>query len=533
MSDRAERSWKRALQYLQSGQESAARAVLETLVAGQPEHAEAWLLLGGIAWRQDHIRDSISHALKAYGSNLWTADLVCDVIAALIQVGESRAAHELFGYPLLQETGDGNLLLRLSGQAQKLGEHALALSLLERAGGAGVSGADYQVHLGVQQAVNGQLHEAEMTLESSARANPAFGRGVLMLSRMKKQTAERNHLEQIRQGLNLVEKGGEEHAALEFASYKELEDLGRFDEAWQALTAGNAIMHARLKHDPVREARLFERLMSETSRWGPDDGGNLAKNGDEPQPIFILGMPRSGTTVLDRILDNHSQVHSVGELPDFEYQLRWAVDHCTPSIPDDVALDRLNAVDFHELGKRYLARTRWRTSGKRFYVDKLPANWAVAGLILRALPQARVLHLVRDPMDVCFSNYRALFGDSYPYSYDLAALASHHQTYRRVMQHWHTCFPGCILDVMYRGLVDDTSAVAQQVFDFCGLEFEPGCVDVTRNRGAVATLSMVQARQPIHARAFREWEPYARQLEPLRALLETQLATDGATAAGR
>lgn len=525
MSDRAERSWNRALQYLRSGQETAACAVLEALVVRQREHTEAWLLLGGIAWRQDHIRTSIDHALSAYDSGPATPETVCDVLAALEQVGESHAAHELFKHPLMQGTQNGNLLLRMSGLAQKLGEHPLALSFLERAGEAGVAGADYQVHLGVQLAVNGRLPEAETTLESVADGNPEFGRGMLLLSRQKKQTPEKNHLEQIRQGLHRVTKGGEDHAALEFARYKELEDLERFDEAWQALTAANSIMHAMLKHDSAREARLFDRLISATSGWGSGEGDDALGADDGPQPIFVLGMPRSGTTVLDRILDNHSQVHSVGELPDFERQLRWGVDHCTPSIPDDMALDRLNSVDFRELGRRYLARTRWRAGGKRFYVDKLPANWSIAGLILRALPRAKILHLVRDPIEVCFSNYRALFGNSYPYSYDLATLARHHQVYRGVMTHWHQLFPGSIMDVAYRDLVGDTTGVARKVFDFCGLDFEPGCVDITRNRGAIATLSMVQAREPIHARSDNLWRHYQRQLQPLQEMLKADCAS--------
>lgn len=517
MSDRVERSWNRALQYLQAGQGAPARAVLESLLVRQPDYTAAWLLLGGIAWRHDQVRESIKLALSALDSGPVTTELVCGVLDALLQVGESRAAHALFEHPLLRAAQDPNTLLRLSGQAQRSGEHALALELLERAGRSGSSGPDFQVHLGIQQAVNGSLAEAEKSLEASAHANPAFGRGMLLLSRLGKQTPEHNHLDLIRQGLQQVAKGGEEHAALEFAHYKELEDLGRYDDAWRALMAGNAIMHASLRHDAVREAKLLDRLIAETSGWEPEHGAE-AEDDEGPQPIFVLGMPRSGTTVLDRILDNHSEVRSVGELPDFERQLRWGVDHCTPSVPDEVALDRLNAVDYRELGQRYLANTRWRADGRRFFVDKLPANWPLTGLILRALPRARVLHLVREPIDVCFSNFRALFGNSYPYSYDLAALASHYHAYLRVMRHWHARFPGRILDVGYRDLVADPEPAARRVFDFCRLSFEPGCVDLGRG-GVVATLSMAQAREPIHQRSHGLWQPYAAQLQGLQAAL--------------
>lgn len=514
MPDIIDRSWAQALQCLNLGKEAVARQALDTIVMHRPNHTQAWLLLGGIAWRQDRIRDSVNDALKASDTSPTTAEAVCDVIAGLIQVGESAVAHSLLEQPLLQGALGVNLLLRLSGRAQLLGDHPATLMFLDRAGVAGASGANYLAHLGIQQTINGQLAQAEETLEACAKLDPGNGRAILLLSRVKKQTLTHNHLDQIQRGLQRVQGGGEEHAALEFARYKELEDVGRVDEAWQALASGNSIMRARLRHDSSRERRLFERLIAETSDWqaSHDDSAQHVDGG--PQPIFVLGMPRSGTTVLDRILDKHSQVRSAGELPDFASQMQWSVNHNTPSIPDDLALDRLNAIDFRTLGERYLERARWRAQGNRFFVDKLPANWPLTGLILRALPGARVLHMVRDPMDVCFSNYRALFGDSYPYSYDLPALASHYQSYLRVMRHWHDRFPGRILDVGYGELVADPERTAKRVFGFCDLDAEAGCVDIVGD-GAVGTLSMVQVREPIHQRAAGQWRTYANQLQTL------------------
>jgi hypothetical protein len=232
-------------------------------------------------------------------------------------------------------------------------------------------------------------------------------------------------------------------------------------------------------------------------------------------------MPRSGTTLLDRILGNHSQIANAGELGDFGWQLRWSLDHRTPVYPDAMALERISDIDFEQLGQRYLQHTQWRAGCKPFYVDKLPANWVLAGLIARALPNARILHLVRDPMDVCFSNYRAFLGYAYPYSYDLTSLAQHYLDYRRVMAHWHQLFRGRIMDVTYQDLVTDTAGIARRAFDFCDLEFEPHCADVTRNQSAVATLSMVQARQSIHGGHMKQWLPYAERLQPLRQALET------------
>ena len=475
------------------------------------------MVLGGIAWTHDRIRRAVGHGLAASNCEMSTPELVCDAIAALIQVGESAAANRLFEHGVLH----GNqlavpLLMRLSGQAQANGEHARSLEFLERAGKKGARGAEYQSYLGVQLAFNGRLVEAERELESCVHLDPTSGRAALILSRLRTQTTGQNHLQNLAVGLEKVRPETEERAALGFALYKELEDLGRYEEAWNALSKANRVMQGLLQHDPATEDGNVTRLIRSTSDWTAPKAENLNTG---PRPIFIVGMPRSGTTLLDRILGNHSCVANAGELSDFGRQLCWVVDHRTPLIPDATALDRLVDIDFAELGQRYLLQTQWRAGDKPFYVDKLPANWVVSGLIARALPQARILHMTRDPMEVCFSNYRALFGDSYQYSYDLTSLAQHHANYRRIMAHWHRAAPGRIMDVAYHDLVDDAPSVARRVFDFCGLEFESGCTDVTRNQGAVATLSMVQARNAINNRNVGQWRPYAPWLQPLQEAL--------------
>ena len=512
-----DRLWSRAERYLAEQQLAPARATLESIVVHYPNQPRAHLVLGGLAWKQDRIRDSIACALGAARCEINHPDLVRDVIAALIQVGEAAEASRMFDHPLLsRERLDLPLLMGLSGQAQANGEHERALAYLERARGAGAEGADYLSYLGVQLTFNGRMRDAERALETCARLNPAAGRAALILSRLHKQTPQRNHLDNLRAGLARVQLGSEEHAALEFARYKELEDLCRHGEAWTALVNANRIMHGLLPHEPVAESASVERLLEATAAWTPPA---VTTHNERPTPVFIVGMPRSGTTLLDRILSNHSEVADAGELSDFGRQLRWAVDHLTPLLPDQEALDRLAGVDFPELGRRYLRQTQWRAGGKAFYVDKLPANWVVSGLIARALPGAPILHMVREPMDVCFSNWRAMFGDSYPYSYDMVALAQHYVAYRRVMAHWHRVFPGRILDIAYRDLVSDPERTARKVFAFCGLAFEPGCIDVTRNEQKIATLSMVQAREPIHARGNDQWRAYAEWLTPLQDAL--------------
>jgi hypothetical protein len=174
-----------------------------------------------------------------------------------------------------------------------------------------------------------------------------------------------------------------------------------------------------------------------------------------------------------------------------------------------------------ELGRRYLEHARWRVGGQRWFTDKLPLNFLNLGFVAAALPGARIVHLVREPMDACFSNLKELFAEAYPYSYRLDELGAHYARYRRLMSHWHGALPGRIHDVSYEALVTSPEAVARGVFEFCGLPWDACSLDLARG-GTVSTASTVQVREGIHARRVGGWQPYARGLEPLRLRLQEE-----------
>jgi tetratricopeptide (TPR) repeat protein len=505
-----ERLWNRAQRYLASGQPVAARFVLENFLQSDPAHAEAHLILANIAWKDYRLQDATHHAKSAALSLPDDAMLITNVADMLHKVGEIVAARVCMERAAA-DTQDGAVLMRLAELRGMLGEHPESLALLDRAGAAGIGDADYHYQRALELTFNGRLLEAENEHETSLRIDPTNGRAMLALVRMRKQAAQPEQIGLLAERIRSVAPGSVNHASFEFALYEELERIGRYDEAWLALARGNALMYARKEVDSKYAWDLFEGLIE---RCTPQFLQTHETQFDGPQPIFIIGMPRSGTTLLDRILSNHSQVTSAGELDDFGRQLRRVAGHRVTL--DEQILQRLPDLDYADIGRGYLAQTQWRAPGARFFIDKLPRNWMNAGVIRRALPQARILNLVREPMDVCFSNYRALLGDAFPYSYDLSALAEHYLQYRRVLAHWHNAMPGQILDVGYGELVRQPEDTARKVFAFCGLDWEPGCVDLTRNKSVVATLSMVQVREPIHTRSFEEWRPYEQQLAKLR-----------------
>jgi tetratricopeptide (TPR) repeat protein len=510
-----ERLWRRAQDYYAARQNTAARIALESLIAREPGFAPAHLLLGGIAYGAGRLRDASAHALAAARSVPDDAELILQVVRPLLEVGEVVAARECLERPAVAACQSGSLLTQLASMRQMIGDHAQAMALLDRAKALGHEGADFRYVRGVQLTFNGRLAEAETEVESCLRMGSRYGRAAVTLARLRKQTPQANHLPLLREMSARTAPGSEDHAAIDYAQYKVLEDLGDYPAAWAALQRGAQTMHALHPYDTATESARIGRLL------GVCNGAFFSASSEQlagPQPIFIVGMPRSGTTLLERILGNHPAIACAGELGDFARAMRWSADHVTNQPLDDTLLDRAAALDFAAVGKRYLQQTQWRAGGKAFFIDKLPINWMQAGFICRALPHARILHMTRDAMDTCFSNYRAFFGAGYGYSYDLSALAAHWHDYRRTMQHWHRVVPTRILDVSYAALTDDTEPTTRRVLDFCGLPFDAACMAIEDNTAPSATLSSMQVREGVRKRVG-DWTHYADALAGFRALL--------------
>jgi tetratricopeptide (TPR) repeat protein len=515
MSAEAGALWQAGQQHIRARRLDQARASFEQLLVLQPRHAPARLLLASVLLAQGGVRAAAEQTRAAAQALPDDAGFVARVAQALRQLGETNAARTALAHPAVERSRDGAALLAVAHVHQGLGEHARALQLMERALALGFDTPDLRYFRALQLQFHGRLEEAQREVEACLRQGPTYGRASLLLARLRRATPERNQLEFIQRRLNEVAAGSEDQAAFEFARYAESEALGRYDEAWAALARGNALMHARLSsqgHAAGADAALVAAIQA---RCTPGFLRDTAPPVDAPRPIFIVGLPRSGTTVLESLLGNHPQVAAAGELNDFPKALRWAADCHGHRIIDEQLLEKLGQVDFAQLGQRYLEQTRWRAGGKACYIDKLPPNWQLAGLIHKALPNAPILHIRREPMEVCFSNYRALFGDSYAYSYALDTLATHYRSYEALMAHWRSAMPGAIHEIDYGKLVAEPEATMRGVLEFCGLPFDAACIDTRAGAAPVATLSSAQVRAPLNDRARRDWQRYAAQLAPL------------------
>lgn len=465
MSDFASQAghlWSQAQVHLAAKQAAPARAALEALLAADPDHTLGRLALANLAWRQDRVREASEHALRAARGVPDYPDLICETAGVLLRVGETVAARGCLRRDALESVTSDALLTRLADHWHALGEHAEALARADRARELGFDGDGVRHRRGRELVCLGRDEEAEPELELAFLLGPTHGEIAVELGRLRTQSRERNHFNTLAGGIKNVVRGSRDHAALEFALYKELEDVGRYDDAWQALTRANAVMAQRKRCDVARMQHWFELCIALCTREALRPARTQA---DGPQPIFVIGLPQTGTREVARRLGGHPDVVDAGELNDFERQLRWAADH--RSTQDEHFLERVPALDFAEIGSRYLAQTQWRARGKPYFVDSRADNWMYAGLIHAALPRARILHVTCDPMEACFAQYRNFFGDTHEYASDLAALAVHHLQYRKLMRHWRAIAGDAIEESSLEKLADssretDATAIARR-----------------------------------------------------------------------
>jgi hypothetical protein len=248
---------------------------------------------------------------------------------------------------------------------------------------------------------------------------------------------------------------------------------------------------------------------------------------DDPSPIFVIGQPRTGTTLVERIITSHSQVYSAGELKQFGTAVRRLSNYREPKRYSAKLAVQAAKVDVEKLGKAYLTTTKTMRGSLPRFVDKLPPNYLYVPLILKALPNAKIIHLTRNPMDACFSSFKQLFADAYPHSYDQAEMARHHARYYHLMSLWRERFSGRFFDISYEETARDLEPNARALIDYLELPWEDACLHFHKQDAAVTTASAVQVREPAHTRSIGRWRRYENQLEPMRKALQEQgLPTD-------
>jgi len=503
-----------AFQALTEGRLGEAGALCRRVLAAAPDLAEAHFLVGLVALelkdrRTAYAAFSSVTRLRPNHGGAW-AHLAWLAVRAGQVADSERALGEA-----MANAGSSPAVADLIGTTcSLLGDQAAARSWYGRAAAAVPDRVDYRINLANAELFLGDTTAAETELRAVLAAVPDHAQAHWLLASLR-PARDRRHVDELERLLGRAGQTARQLAFLCYALGKVLEDLGEWEPAFAAYARGAAHRRATIAFDEAAEADLFEcvrRLYTAAWLAGREPGQ------DDPAPIFIIGQPRTGTTLVERIIASHSAVHAAGELQQFGLALRRLDGQGGPRL--SVALmERAAAFAPARLGRAYLdgcARLRGDTP---HFIDKLPGNFLHVPLILAALPRARIVHLVRDPMDACFASFKQLFADAYPHSYDQAEQARHYVRYHELMAHWRREFPGRFLDVGYEALVEDLEAGARRLIEYLELPWEDACLDFHRLTGPVATASAAQVREPAHTRSVGRWRHYARELEPMRLLL--------------
>ncbi len=506
----------------------AARRSLHAILDVQPGHAAALLHLSYVESYLGHYRAARDCVLRAQKTRVTHPELLVDLVARLRTFNEAAAIEQCIQWlPPLNQVAIP-VLLTFAAQLSYLNQQERALPFLEEARAGDPDYPPTLLALAQVLIYLGRFDEAETALQRCLRRAPELPAAYWQLSRLRRQTVDHNHVEILRKLLAKPADDPEQSALAAYALHKELDDIGDHAGAWQALEQACRYKRPLVDYKPEDTRVLVDALIATfpvdasaaeppgqvpgPHRW-PSVSGSDVDHGRVP--VFIVGMHRSGTTLLEQLLDGHSEVKGVGELYDFTSQMRFATDHHCRGVIDLTIVERAKGLDYAGIGRGYLDKMEWRLGRERYFTDKLPSNFFNIGFICRALPQARILHMVRDPVETCFSNLRELFSGANPYSYDQHELADFFHQYSRLMTHWHQAFPGRVLDVDYAELTREPEAVMRRVVDFCGLAFQPAMLDISSRDRGVATASAVQVRQGIVARELPKWAPYEDQLQPL------------------
>ena len=511
MSNKQQALWQQGQRHTQNQQWRQAVASYEAIVEHDRGFLPAWMELSSAREKLDGYRGAF-HAVLA-------AAKVDDVppmagLAVARRLRRFEALPELQAY--IERTGlAGKLppekLIDLASFFASAGDHEKTLVWIEHALKLRPSLAEAHNMHGLVLMFAGRPEAAAAAFERALKLRPTFAAVYSVLSRVAKIGPDHHHVDALRALLAQPNLAVKDEAHLAYALHNELHELGDYDGAWEALMRGCRARRIEQSYDHAQTLAMFDTLRA---TFDADFARGEAVD-DPLTPIFIVGLHRSGTTLLERILSGHPDVADAGETYAFSAQLRVAADHFCRVIADQTIVERARGFDYGAIGRGFLDAMRLRSRGRAFVTEKQNPNFVLIGPIAKALPHARLLHMRRDPADTCFSNLRTLFTNEAAYSYDQIEMADYCKAYRDLMDHWREALPGRVFDIDYDAMVSAPEMEARRVAEHCGFDFRPDMLQVGRQSGMVATASSNQVRQGIVTNRGGLWRVYQRQLGPM------------------
>jgi len=524
-ADPARELLAKAAESHRAGKLEEAEGTYRQILARDPKHVEALRLLALIAMQSEHYGQAEQLLKRA-------VEVAPDFLAGWIDLSRAQlerldleSASASIGRAALLSPNSANVKIHTANVQARSGRHLDAIETYRRA--AELNPDSTAALLGLGNALKTVGRQAE-SIEAYRRATvlrAEASEAWWSLSNLKTFRFEDAEIAEMERQLAREDLGGEKRVQFSFALAKAREDRGEYARAFELYDAGNRARRALEHYDPVQTEVINDRIRAVFS------ADLLARNvgaGDpDPAPIFVVGLPRSGSTLVEQILSSHSAVDATHELPEIGRLIQGIGRSRKDRVGYPEAVCDYDAGDFAALGRAYLEDTRKYRQGAPRFVDKMPNNFANLGLIALALPNARIVNARRDPLDTCLSCYRQLFARGQPFTYDLTELGEYYLEYEKMMAHWHAVLPGRVLDVRYEEMVADQAGQTRRLLEFCGLPWEDACLRFWETERAIRTASSEQVRQPIYDDSVSRWRHYERELAPLIEILRPILPAFG------
>ena len=501
------------------GDLAEAEQLIRAFLIKHGHHVDAMRLLARIGVERDVLDDAqlLLEAVLDLAPDYHAARL--DYAQVLIKRHLYQRAQEQAEKLLAADRSDRNYRTAYAMTCVGLGLHERAIELYREL----LTGAQQpaELHLSIAHSLKtlGRREAAIAEYRAAAAARAGFGDAYWSLANLKTYRFEDGEIQQMQATEAAASTSVVDRYHLCFALGKALEDQQQYENSFEYYARGNALKRSESRYQP-EVLELNTRLQIEVCSR---ELFARNQNGGEPaaDPIFVVGLPRSGSTLIEQILASHSAVEGTQELADIprivvELQGRdWELDN--PRYP--VVLAQMSAEDYRRLGWKYLSDTRIYRTGKAHFIDKMPNNSRHVGLIHLMLPDAKIIDARREPMACCFGIFKQLFASGHEFAYSVEDIARYYRTYLELMRHWDAVLPGRVLRVQHEDLVNDLEGNVRRILDYCALDFEPACVEFHKTERSVRTASSEQVRQPTYREGLDQWRHYEPWLESLRDAL--------------
>lgn len=511
---------QQAVTAINHGQYAEVDRLCDQIISRDKKFADAWFLKAMAAAGRMDVRSALPALIEAVKLSPANAEYLAQYAKLCALVNQDRKALEAADLAMAQKPDQALTLDTIGVVYTKLGAYEKAQRALQKAVDKAPTNAQFHFNLASAEQFLGREAQAEAQYQRAIELKPDFARAYWALSELKKNAPDAADVERLETLLAAKDISDGDELYLSHALSRAYEKQGRYADAFALLERGKFRYRAKLNYSWVVDERLFKAVHT---AFPVVTQTNPVAESLGQEAIFVLGMPRSGTTLVERILSSHGSVESLGELQNFGLAVKQASSTDSRLVLDESVIQSTQTADMAEIGKRYLASLTNRNSDKPRFIDKMPLNFLYLGYIAEALPQAKIVLLRRNPLDTCVSNFRQLFAVSfsyYNYHYDLVDTAHYFRMFDQLMQKWLALYGDRIHVIDYEQLTADPEREVRKLLNYCGLEWDAQCLAFHENTSAVATASAMQVRQPMYQSSVGRWRRYEPQLAPVKAILE-------------